>query len=70
MGLCLRDSKPRLQIGDPEVPPPLREGIDWKVNSYLSDGFFTRFQIEGDLRSLTFYSTDLLAKEDAPIVDD
>ncbi|THV88553.1 hypothetical protein D6D27_07195 [Aureobasidium pullulans] len=57
------------QIGDPEVPPPLREGIDWKVNSYLSDGFFTRFQIEGDLRSLTFYSTDLLAKEDTPIVD-
>ncbi|THW85671.1 hypothetical protein D6D15_07909 [Aureobasidium pullulans] len=57
------------QIGDPEVPPPLREGIDWKVSSYLSDGFFTRFQIEGDLRSLTFYSTDLLAKEDKPIVD-
>lgn len=58
------------QIADPEVPPPLREGIDGKVNSYLSDGFFTRFQIEGDLRSLTFYSTDLLAKEDTPIVDD
>ncbi|THW96412.1 hypothetical protein D6D17_07122 [Aureobasidium pullulans] len=58
------------QIGDPEVPPPLREGIDWEINSYLSDGFFTRFQIEGDLRSLTFYSTDLLAREDTPIVDD
>ncbi|THX02599.1 hypothetical protein D6D13_08252 [Aureobasidium pullulans] len=56
------------QIGDPGVPPPLREGICWKVNSYLSDGFFTRFQIEGDLKSLTFHSTDLLAKEDTPIV--
>ncbi|THY96518.1 hypothetical protein D6C95_05162 [Aureobasidium pullulans] len=58
------------QIGDSELPPPLREGIDWKVNSYLSDGFFTRFQIEGDLKNLTIHSTDLLAKKDTPIVDD
>jgi hypothetical protein len=36
--------------------------------SYLSDGFFIRFHIEGDLKSLTFHSTDLLAKEDTPIV--
>ncbi|THY66419.1 hypothetical protein D6C97_01715 [Aureobasidium pullulans] len=39
----------------------------WQIGD-PADGFFTRFQIEGDLKSLTFHSTDLLAKEDTPIV--